>query len=185
MDKFDVPVTELVPDELVNRQRGVVELVGVDRAGDFCESQRRGGSRIQRSARLKLRDFDPRQRLGRVVQIHHDEARGVPDLVGEGARGRQPIVRQNQVAALHRQLREREAHRVGAVLVHDFERIDHVAARLGHLLAVLVAHQRRDVDVAERHRRRRGAVDDSSPNIIMRATQKKMMSKPVISRLVG
>jgi hypothetical protein len=52
--------------------------------------------------------------------------------------------------------------------------------RLRHLVAVLVADQPGDVDVAERH-----VAGELQPIIIMRATQKKMMSKPVTSTLVG
>ncbi len=76
--------------------------------------------------------------------------------------------------------REREAQRVGAVFVDQFERIDDVALRLRHLGAGGVAHQRVDVDVVERH-----FLLKCSPIIIMRATQKKMMSKPVTSAEVG
>jgi len=46
---------------------------------------------------------------------------------------------------LARQLREREANRVGAVLFHQVERVNDVALRLAHLLALRVAHQRRDI----------------------------------------
>jgi hypothetical protein len=71
---------------------------------------------------------------------------------------------------------QREAHGIGAVFVDQVQRVEHVAERLGHLLALLVAHERVDIDGVER----------PSPTtayciIIIRATQKKMMSKPVIS----
>ena len=46
--------------------------------------------------------------------------------------------------------------------------------------ALLVAHEGVDVDVVERHLPMK-----CMPIIIMRATQKKMMSKPVTSALVG
>ena len=79
-----------------------------------------------------------------------------------------------------------EAQRVGAEFVDDAERIDHVALRLRHLGAGGVAHQAVDVDVVERDF---GAPLASfmkcRPIIIMRATQKKMMSKPVTSAEVG
>ena len=42
-------------------------------------------------------------------------------------------------------------HGVGAVLIHDLERIDHVALGLRHLLLVGIAHQAVHVNFAERH----------------------------------
>ena len=58
--------------------------------------------------------------------------------------------------------------------------IDDVALRLRHLGALRVAHDAVDVDVAERY-----LVPKWIPIMIIRATQKKMMSKPVISVDVG
>ena len=80
-------------------------------------------------------------------------------------------------------------HQAGGALGHqrleldavdDVERIDDVALGLGHLLAFGVAHQAVDVDLAERH-----LAHELQADMIMRATQKKMMSKPVTSTLVG
>ena len=45
--------------------------------------------------------------------------------------------------------RQREARRVGAKALDDVERIDHIALGLRHLLALGVAHQRVNVDLAE------------------------------------
>jgi hypothetical protein len=60
--------------------------------------------------------------------------------------------------------------------VDQVERIEHVALRLRHLLAFRVAHEAVHIDVAERDLPVKCRVI-----ITMRATQKKMMSKPVTS----
>ena len=78
---------------------------------------------------------------------------------------------------LRRHRGQREAQRVGAVFVDQVERVDDVALRLRHLGAALVAHQRVDVDVVSNGT----SFMKCRPIIIMRATQKKMMSKPVTS----
>ena len=70
-----------------------------------------------------------------------------------------------------------EPHRVGAIVLDPLQRIDGVALRLGHLLAVLVTHQAVQRDGMKRHLR--GAVVIAvaySPNIIIRTTQKNRMS---------
>ena len=65
---------------------------------------------------------------------------------------------------------EREPDGVGAELRDRFERIDHVAARLGHLLAA-------DADEPVQVHHGEGARPvKCSPAMIMRATQKKRMS---------
>ena len=89
----------------------------------------------------------------RVVPVRaaQHEARGVPDLVGEGAVSLDALLVELDVAALSRHRREREPQRVRAVLGGDVQRVDHVSARLGHLLAVLVAHHGVQEHDAERH----------------------------------
>ena len=77
--------------------------------------------------------------------------------------------------------REREAHGVRPELVAHVERVDDVALRLRHLLALLVAHEAVEDDVGEAARARR----TTRPAMIIRATQKKRMSKPVTRTVVG
>ena len=78
-------------------------------------------------------------------------ARRVPQLGGEVAVALDPALGELDVAAGRGQRRQREAQRVAAIAVDQFQRVDDVAARFRHLLAALVAHQRVDVDGAERH----------------------------------
>jgi hypothetical protein len=83
--------------------------------------------------------------------VHLAEARGVPDLGGEGAIALDPLLRELDVAPRPGQRAQREAHRIRAMRVDQVQRVEHVALRLRHLLALLVAHQAVDADGAERH----------------------------------
>jgi hypothetical protein len=75
--------------------------------------------------------------------------------------------------ALARHRRHGEAQGVGAQLVDQMQRIDDVALGLAHLGALLVADEGVDDDALERR-----LAHEVLPIIIIRATQKKMMSKP-------
>ena len=89
---------------------------------------------------------------------------------------------QRDVVSRRRADQQSEAHGVGAVFIIDDERIDHVPLGFRHLLALGVAHQTVNMDLPERLR---FAPVSSMPNMIMRAAQKKIMSKPVTSSDVG
>src|SRR3546814_9074584 len=76
----------------------------------------------------------------------------VPELGREVAIALYPGVRDLHVAAADGRGRgEHEAQRVGPVRLDQIERVHDVALRLGHLLAVPVAHEAVQIDGAERH----------------------------------
>jgi hypothetical protein len=81
--------------------------------------------------------------------VHLGEAEGVPELRGEVAVAGDPLGRELQVAAHGGHRGEREAHGVGAEFVDEVERVEHVAERLRHLLALLVADEGVDIDGVE------------------------------------
>ena len=83
--------------------------------------------------------------------VHLGEAGGVPELGREVAIALDARGRELDVAALRRHGGQREAQRIGAVLVDQLQRVDDVALRLRHLRALLVANDGVDVDVPERH----------------------------------
>ena len=94
--------------------------------------------------------LDPRagSRL-QLFEIEENESRGVPDLVGEGAIAEDALFAQRNVGAGRGHHRQREAQRVGAVFLDQLQRVHDVAARLGHLHAFGIAHQRVQVERAE------------------------------------
>ena len=82
----------------------------------------------------------------RADAVHLQEARGVPQLGGEVAVALDALLIELDVAALAFHRRQREAQRVGAIFVDQAERVDRVALRLGHLLALGVADQAVEVE---------------------------------------
>ena len=146
--QLDVPVAIDVPDEAVGSGGGLVESVSLDRLRDL-------GGRLRRFVRdpaverflggFRIETFDAR----RAVEL--DKARRVPQLGREVAVVLDVLRPEPDVVPGRDIARQREAQRIGAVLVDDAERIDHVALRLRHLGAGGVAHQAMDVDVVERH----------------------------------
>ena len=84
------------------------------------------------------------------ASVHLGEARRVPQLGGEVAIALDAVGGQLDVAALRGHGGQREAQRVGAVLVDHAQGVHDVALGLGHLLPLLVAHEGMDVDVVER-----------------------------------
>ena len=147
--KLDVPVAVLAPREVVHEARRLAEEVSVEQPRHF-----RGDLRdaVEYPFVLELKLFLVYLLTGlRVFEVHEREAARVPELVHEEAVGRNSLGREEYVAPLHRERREREAQRVRAVVLDYRERVDDVAARLAHLLSLFVADERVDVDVAERN----------------------------------
>ena len=96
--------------------------------------------------------------LRRPIHVHEEEPRRVPNLVGECAVAFSAGHVEGDVGAGRGHGGQREAHRVGAVLLDDFDGIDDVALGLGHLFAVGVADQGVDINLAEGNRFRKGAL---------------------------
>ena len=148
LDEFEIPVAEHVPDELVERRRRLVELVFVE-----CRAHARLGAR--RLAGDPAVDGDARgERIViRVMRhaVHLGKARGVPQLGAEVAVALDARLGELDVAALRGHGGQREAQRIRAIVVDQFQRVDDVALGLRHLLALLVADQGVDVDGVERH----------------------------------
>ena len=93
----------------------------------------------------------PRARFLRFLNVHEDEARRVPQFVGERAIAVRAVGVERDVRSRRGLRRQREAHGIGAVAFSDLDGVDHVAFRLGHLLPVGIAYQRMDVHILERH----------------------------------
>ena len=150
---FEIPVAVFVPEKLVQGIGGFVEakfaqpLVHgrrkpLETAQDPAVLEPEGGTRRKRR---------PGPRLRLVTEIEQDEARRVPDLVGERTVADHALLGQGQVAARRRHGRQGEAQCVRAIPFNQIEGVDDVAACLRHLLALGVPHQAGDVDLAERN----------------------------------
>ena len=121
LGQLQVPVAELVPDEVVQRLGGAGELevlVGlVDLPGDRGEP----GEDPAVHDGLLLRC---RQLAADRGAVEQREAGGVPELRAEVAAALDPLVADRHVGAGVGAAGEGEAQRVGAVGVHEVERVD-------------------------------------------------------------
>ena len=174
LGQLQAPVAVLAPDRLVEEAGHLAErVVGHGRVDG---RRRRRGARQRSSARPGPRCAASGRRRSAPAGIvggpcAEHEARRVPELVGEVAGVLELGGPKRWSLPGRRAVDEGEAQGVGADLVDRRQRVDDVALRLGHLLAVRVADQARQVDRVEG-----GSPVSSSPSIIIRATQKKMMS---------
>ena len=99
------------------------------------------------------RAFDPGivDLARRAALIHLGKAGRIPELGGEVAIAFDGLFGEPDVAPLPGHAAHREAQRVGTVFVDQFQRVHGIALGLGHFLALLVEHERVDVDVLERN----------------------------------
>src|SRR5262249_27668627 len=92
------------------------------------------------------------RRKVRADAIELREPDRVPQLVAEVARAGHPVLAYRDVATGRGTAGEREARGIRTKPLDPVQRVDRVAARLGHLLAELVADQAVQRYLAERHR---------------------------------
>src|SRR5208282_1211759 len=94
---------------------------------------------------------DPVPHETQAVYVHEHESGGVPDFVGEGAVAFGAALAEGDVSSRRGHGGQREAGRISAEAFDDVERVDYIPFHLRHLLAFGIAHQRMNVDVAERN----------------------------------
>ena len=133
---LEVPVAQVVPEILVGRGGRVVVAVG----GEGLADRRGGGAEPAVDPAVDV------AQLGRLpelpaLEIHEEVAARVPDLVGELGAELEVVLVDEDVLRGSEEEGERELEGVGAVVVDDLERVDAVAQALGHLAALLVAHE--------------------------------------------
>ena len=147
LGKLYIPVTELIPDKVVDFLYGDAKLIAIHVLGDFTNNRIQSG---QNPAVSREKFFLLRHPHTFLRKIHHDEAAGVPDLVGEITAGLDLLHIEAHVIARRVACHKSQTKRVSPVLVDDFKRIDAVAQRLAHLAAECVADKTVDQNVMER-----------------------------------
>jgi len=172
-DEFEVPVTKLAPEKLVDGVRGFIEAIVGEGAIDFDGD---GVETVEDPASFEWRVFGESPRfcsvielvgwsfngdfvtcLAGAVEVHEEEAGRVPDLVGECAIAFGAGFTEGNVGAGGGHGGEGKPDGVGAEALDDIDWVDDVALGLGHLLAVGVADQAVDVNLFERNRVGEGA----------------------------
>ena len=155
---LDVPVADLVPEELLHAAGHVAKGVVLDALGDHLHGLGQAAEHPGVGRRLHDR------LAGRVaLHVHEQEAAGVPDL-GHKALGLVGTRAVNELLGLlvdvrveldvlvvGAQRQQVEAHGVGAVHTDEVHGVNAVALGLGHAAAVLGQNRRVDDDVLKRH----------------------------------
>ena len=123
LDKFQVPVTEDMPDELVDRASSIIEAIGFNalRNGScsfFRFTDNPFIDALAQSGRVKTRNP--------LAFVHLQEAGSIPDLGAEVAIAFDPRRGELDIAALCRHRRERKAQRIGTVFINQLQGINHV-----------------------------------------------------------
>ena len=153
LDQLDVPIAERVPDEVVDRVRRRIKAQVGHRLVEFGEGFDHFADDPPVDRAAGRRRF---QCLARANPITLAEPRRVPQLGGEVAIAFDAPLIHLHVAALAFHRRHEEAQRVGAILVDEAQRIDHVALGFGHLRPVGGAHEAVEIEplprVLARHR---------------------------------
>ncbi len=147
-NQLQIPVTVLMPDELIEGCRCTIEAIGLQLRCDDADRVGRDGSRSTGQARSDVPADGSVRGPSRYIKR---ESRGIPNLIGEIAVAFDPFFCQLDIASRRGHRGQGEPKGVGAELIHDVQRIDHVALGLAHLLAFCVADQGMDIDVFEGH----------------------------------
>ena len=155
---LDIPVADLVPEELLHAAGHVAKGVVLDALGDHLDGL--GQAAEHPGVGRRLNDG----LAGRVaLHVHKQEAAGVPDLGHKrlGLVGTRAVdellgllidVRvELDVLVVGAQREQVVAHGVGAVHANEVHGVNAVALGLGHAAAVLGQDRRVDDDVLKRH----------------------------------
>ncbi len=155
LDDLQVPVAELRPEERVEAEHAVGEVVAVEGLAEGADLalQPRDDPAVLDPVRPGLEPSPHPRRSsllrGLGVRVQQDQPRGVPHLVRQVAPLLDPVRRVAHVLRRgHGQ--EAEAQRVGAVDLDLVEGVDPGAERLRHPASVGRLDDRGDVDVVER-----------------------------------
>ena len=155
---LDVPVADLVPEELLNAAGHVAKGVVLNTLGDHLHGL--GQATEHPGVGRRLHDG----LAGRVaLHVHEQEAAGVPDLGHKalglvGARAVDELLGllvdvrvELDVLVVGAQREQVVAHGVGAIHANEVHGVNTVALGLGHAAAVLGQDRRVDDDVLKRH----------------------------------
>ena len=146
---LDVPVTEVVPDEIVELLLRLTQFEG--RQGAVHVS----GNPVQQADNpavfpvFQVWQVPPARQVVLTLQGSNNKAGGVPDLVGEVAGGLQLALGDAKVIARGGAGGQGEPESVGAVAVDEVQGVHGVAPGLAHFVAVGVANKAVEVHGAE------------------------------------
>ena len=174
LDDLEVPVAELRPEEVVEVERGMGEVVA--RRASRVHRRRSSAAAARGSSGPRTRRVRPGP--GSASRVQQDQARGVPHLVGEVAALLDAVGRVAHVLASRTSPAGRSAAR------RRRGRRSRPAGRSRCPATSTSAGRRAPGSRSARRRRRNGmSPANSRPIITIRATQRKMISRAVVRKL--
>jgi hypothetical protein len=155
--QLQVPIAEFVPEEMPEQLRGFVVAILLDGAVHLFGA----GIQAAEDPAVFDGDFDAGSGSGRKVSRRLGSHGSTPErsiftksrraafqiLLAKARVAFHAVFGEHDVGAGRGAQQQRHAHGVGAVLFGDHQRVDGVAAGLGHFLALGVAHQAVNVDL--------------------------------------
>ena len=144
-----VPVADLRPEEIVNRERTVLNTVILENFTELLTSDIRRPKNVLLVARQIL-NIGHRNALSNIRLLHFHEARGVPDLRAEIAPDFELLLINLRIAIERSNKRDRESKSVCRVRVDKLQRIERVTLRLRHLRTVGRANDTVNYDILKR-----------------------------------
>ncbi len=144
---FDVPVAEIVPSEVINAVSSFAQFVFIQ----VCAYVVFGVSQAVQDPLVSQGElvFGGYEIFVVVIQVHEGELGRVPQLVGEVSISFYSFIIETHIVARGIAGHQSEAQGIGAVFLDDFQWIDAVAQRFGHLAALGVSDQAMDEYVFE------------------------------------
>ena len=153
LHELEVPVAHLAPEEVIQALSDVVQAVALQPSGGVLRGRTNPRKHPPIFERQVALDFGEWPHRG-VAQAQQHEAARIPDLVREVASVRESpldvLVVEADVGAHRGLAHQGVAHGVCPEGVHDLERIDAVAQRLGHLASFHVADGSVQIHLGER-----------------------------------
>ena len=146
---LQVPVTDLVPCEVVEGLVGLGELVLIQRSVDL------GADLFQavQDPAVGVGELVTVRQLAHVGPVHQRKAGGVEQLGSEVTGALSGVITDRQVRAWVSATRQREAKCVRTVVADPVQRVNAIAEGLRHLATLLIADQTVQEDILKRHLR--------------------------------
>ena len=148
LDQLQVPVTQLVPDKVVDELSPLVKSVFLQGPCGL------GDGPVEPSQDPFIRgtalcQVYPLTVVAIIFQVHCGEPCRVPDLVGEVAISLDPLLGEPDIPTLRGEGSKAETKGIGAILFDHHQGIDDVPLGLAHLLSLHISHQGMNVDIAK------------------------------------
>ncbi len=148
LHELDIPVTELLPDKLINLLKGDAQFKVVKVFGHFSGKSVSPAEDPLVSGR-EFAPVDPAE-VRILIEIHQHKSRGIPYLVGKIPAGFHLLRGKSQVVPGRITCSQSEPQRISTILPDHFKRIYAVAEGFAHLPALRVSDYTMDEYMTER-----------------------------------